>query len=132
MTLPRMAALAALIALQPLSAQAEDQIDQFFRQLDMNGDGYVDPEEFSMQKGAIFYALDKNKDLKIEQSETRLSPQQFRQYAGEDGYINGMELFQLPEAQFEAFDQNGDKKVSKEEFRSQVNRLRSGSEAAGR
>lgn len=126
----RMAALAAMMSAQALGAHAEDRDDRFFRQLDTNGDGRVDTEEFTLQKAAILYALDNNRNLKVEQAETKVAPGQFRQYAGEDGVIDGLELFELPEAQFSAFDRDGDHAITAAEFRRQVAGLRTGPQTA--
>lgn len=130
MTSIRTAALAALLSALALSAHAQERSGRFFEEMDTNRDGFVDPEEYTLRKGAILYSLDANHDLKIEQKETRLSPAQFGQYAGGDGFIDGGEFFELPGASFGAFDRNGDRRISREEFRLQVAELRSGQQTA--
>lgn len=118
--------LAAALSALSAPAWAQSQGANFFKELDADGDGGIDPAEFSMYKGAIFYSLDQNRSLKLEKPETRLNAQKFRDYAGDDGVIDGMELFELPNARFEAFDQDGDRKISKAEFGRQIASLRGG------
>lgn len=127
------AVILALAISGQAAAQTQGDRDQsFFKDLDANGDGSIDREEFSLYKGAIFYAMDKNRDLKIERSETRLDADTFRKYAGSDGTIDSLELFDTPGAQFEAFDRNGDQRISREEFRQQLASLRAGPQSAER
>ena len=127
----RMTALTvALLALAPMAAAAEDRSAQFFRELDGDGDGMVTPEEFTLNKGVILYMLDANHDLKVQRNETKLSAEQFAQYAGPDGTLDGGEVFNLPAASFSAFDQNGDRRISRDEFRQQVAEIRSGQQTA--
>lgn len=124
MTILRLTAIAAVLSALAVPAIAESREDQFFRELDTNGDGVVSPEEFTLQKGVILYMLDANHDLKIERSETKLSQQVYSQYAGKDGVIDGGDLFNLPAAGFNAFDRNGDQKITRDEFHQQLADLR--------
>lgn len=123
-------ALAALISTIALPTTAISSEDPFFRELDANGDGAIDRTEFDIQKGAVLYAIDKNHNLKVERSETRLTLQQFRQYAGDDGIIDGLEVFDVPSTRFEAFDQNGDQKITPEESRQQLAVIRGEAQTA--
>lgn len=120
----------ALLALAPVAIGAEDRSSQFFRELDADGDGMVTEEEFSLGKGVVLYMLDANHDLKIQRKETKLSPQQFAEYAGADGTLDGGDFFNLPSARFSAFDQDRDRKISRDEFRKQVAEIRSGQQTA--
>ena len=90
----------------------------------------ITPEEFSLNKGVILYMLDANHDLKIERNETKLSREQFGQYAGADGTLDGGDFFNLPSARFSAFDKNGDRQISRDEFRKQMAAIRSGQQTA--
>jgi hypothetical protein len=130
MTSVRILALALALATQAVPVAAQDRDKAFFKQLDQNGDGGVDLEEYTLEKGAILYSLDKDRSLKLEPGETKLPPAKFRQYAGEDGLIDGGEMFEMPEIQFGAFDTNGDRTISAEEYRRQVTSLRKGSQTA--
>jgi hypothetical protein len=130
MTALKAAVLATAFCALSISAHAEDRDARFFHELDANNDGNISQEEFTLQKGVILYMLDKNHNLKIEREETRLSPEQFAQYAGKDGTLDGGDLFNLPAARFSAFDQNNDQKISLEEFRQQLARLRPGPQTA--
>lgn len=118
-------ALSLTLAAQAVPAAAQGR-DAFFQQLDQDGDGNINHEEYTLEKGAILYSLDKNRSLKLEPGETKLPQEKFRQYAGADGVIDGGEMFDLPEIRFEAFDTNGDQTISLEEYRQQVASLRQG------
>lgn len=121
----------ALLALAPMAAAAaEDRTAAYFHELDSDGDGIVTPEEFTLNKGVILYMLDANHDLKIQRKETKLSPEQFAQYAGADGTLDGADLFNLPAARFNAFDLNGDRKITFDEFRKHMAEIRSGQQTA--
>lgn len=123
--------LAAIVCALALPASAQSGGDaEMFNELDDNGDGAVDREEFSLNKGAILYRLDSNRSLELEQSETKMAPQIFRQYAGKDNVIDGGELFEMPAAGFEAFDQDRDSKITRPEFRRQLTALRAGTQTA--
>lgn len=120
----------ALLALAALPAHAQDRQTTFFREMDTNGDGFVDEEEFTLRRGEILYMLDSNHNLKLERNETKLSPEQFRRYAGADGTLDGGDFFNLPSARFSAFDKDGDRQISRAEFRTQIAEIRSGQETA--
>lgn len=126
----RLTILAVFVALQAVPAAGQGRDATFFKQLDQNGDGGIDWEEYTLEKGAILYSLDKDRSLKLEPGETKLPRDKFREYAGADGVIDGGEMFELPEIQFDAFDTNGDDTISPEEFRRRVASLRSGSQTA--
>lgn len=134
MTIPRSLALAVILSALPAAIHAQERTqargDTFFREMDTNGDGVISQEEFTLQKGVVFYLIDKNHDLKIEQTETKLTPDAFRQYAGTDGTIDGLDLFNMPGARFQAFDLNGDQKVTPAEFRQHLADIRSGPQTA--
>lgn len=127
----RMTALTvALLALAPMAAAAEDRAAQFFRELDSDGDGAISPEEFTLNKGVVLYMLDANHDLKIERNETKLTREQFAEYAGADGTLDGGDVFNLPSARFSAFDRNGDRRITRDEFSKQLAEIRSGQQSA--
>lgn len=132
MNIPRALALAVALSALPAAGHAQSRDDTFFREMDTNGDGVIDQEEFTLQKGVILYLIDKNHDLKIERNETKLSPEVFRQYAGKDGTIDGLDLFNMPEARFQAFDLNSDRKVTYSEFHQHLVDIRSGPQTAER
>jgi hypothetical protein len=120
--------LLASAAAAPL--HAEDRVAVFFKELDTNGNGMIDPDEFTLRKGVILYMLDANHDLKIERKETKLSAAQFQKHAGPDGTIDGGEFFNMSATRFSAFDKNGDRTISREEFREQMAVIRSGQQTA--
>ncbi len=109
---------------------AADRDAAFFKEMDTNGDGVIDRDEYTLRKGTILYTIDANHNLKIERKETKLSVSQFKQYAGADGVIDGGEFFDLPGARFTAFDKNGDNVITREEFRRQLAEIRSGQQTA--
>ncbi|MCR6632837.1 MAG: hypothetical protein NVV74_23880 [Magnetospirillum sp.] len=126
----RVVVLAIAVSAMAAAAHAQSRDETFFRELDTNGDGVVDETEFTLQKGVLFYLIDKNHDLKIEQSETKLTREAFQQYAGPDGVVDGLDLFDVPGAQFQAFDRNGDQKITRAEFQRQLAEIRSGPQTA--
>lgn len=130
MTSARVLMLAVALGLHAAPVVGQGRDATFFKQLDQNGDGGIDPEEYTLEKGAILYSLDKDRSLKLEPGETKLPRDKFREYAGADGVIDGYEMFELPEIQFDRFDTDGDGKISPEEYRQRVASLRSGAQAA--
>lgn len=131
MKIPGASALAAVLLALPAAGQAQPRDETFFQEMDANGDGVIDQQEFTLQKGVILYLLDRNHDLKIERNETRLTPDAFRQYAGTDGTIDGVDLFNMPAARFQAFDRDGNQTITPSEFRQQLADIRSGPQTAG-
>lgn len=124
------ATLVAFLAVAVSQAHADNRDTEFFREMDVNGDGFIDREEFTLRKGVILYMLDANHDLKISRNETKLPPDVFKEYAGPDGTIDGGELFNMKEVRFAAFDKNDDGKISYQEFRQQLAEVRAGPQAA--
>lgn len=118
------ALLAAAGAMAAGPARAQVDVQSLFAEMDGNRDGFIDREEFSMNKGAIFYALDRNRDLKVEQDETALSPEAFQKYAGTDGVLDGLEIYDVPQTRFEAFDRDGNRKIGMQEFLDHIMALR--------
>src|SRR5215470_7355082 len=101
------AALSSGLALPALAADT-DRIDQIFKRLDVNGDGKVTREEFTLEKIAVFTWLDTNQDNALEIEETKLSVKQFRAIdTNGDGKISDIEFVESKYADFSHFDSSG-------------------------
>jgi len=112
------AALATWILALPALAANTDRFDQIFKRLDVNGDGKVTPEEFTLEKIAVFTWLDTNQDNALEIEETNLSVEEFRAIdTNSDGKISGIEFIESKFADFSHFDLNGDGVITREELR---------------
>jgi len=112
------AALSTWILILPALAADTDRFDQIFKRLDVNGDGKVTPEEFTLEKIAVFTWLDTNQDNALEIEETKLSVKQFRAIdTNGDEKISGIEFIESKFADFSYFDTNGKGVITAEELR---------------
>ena len=94
-----------------------DVVGEIFARLDTNGDGVITRTEFEINSIEVFYINDKNENIKLEASETRLSKEAFEAADTDgDGALSGVEFLQAPFTQFEAADTNTDQKITKREF----------------
>ncbi len=62
--------------------------------------------EFQFGKGAVFLAIDEDGSMTLSQNEMRLTPEAFKQLAGDDGVVDGEEFIAAEVASFYAIDKN--------------------------
>jgi hypothetical protein len=104
--------LGALCALAgPASAVDEARLQRFFTMMDADGDGQVSRPEFQAGKGAVFLAIDEDGSMTLSQNEMRLTPDGFKQLAGDDGVVDGEEFIAAEVASFDAIDKNQDHQI---------------------
>ena len=95
----------------PALAVDEARLQRFFTLMDADGDGLVSRPEFQAGKGAVFLAIDEDGSMTLSQNEMRLSPEAFKQLAGDDGVVGGEELIATDVASFDAIDKNKDHQI---------------------
>jgi Ca2+-binding EF-hand superfamily protein len=103
-------ALCALLA-EPALAVDEARLQRFFTLMDTDGDGLVSRPEFQAGKGAVFLAIDEDGSMTLSQNEMRLTPEAFKQLAGDDGVVDGEEFIATDVASFDAIDKNKDHQI---------------------
>ena len=79
--------------------------------MDADGDGLVSRPEFQAGKGAVFLAIDEDGSMTLSQNEMRLTPEAFKQLAGDDGVVDGEEFIATDVASFDAIDKNQDHQI---------------------
>jgi len=104
-------ALCALLA-GPALAVDEARLQRFFTLMDADGDGLVSRPEFQAGKGAVFLAIDEDGSMTLSQNEMRLTPEGFKQLAGDDGVVDGEEFIATDVASFDAIDKNQDHQIA--------------------
>ena len=97
--------IAVLLAM-PALAVDEARLQRFFTLMDADGDGQVSRPEFQFGKGAVFLAIDEDGSMTLSQDEMRLTPEAFKQLAGDDGVVDGEEFIAAEVASFYAIDKN--------------------------
>ncbi|MBA4098686.1 MAG: hypothetical protein C0484_18230 [Rhodospirillum sp.] len=95
----------------PALAVDEARLQRFFTLMDADGDGLVSRPEFQAGKGAVFLAIDEDGSMTLSQNEMRLSPEAFKQLAGDDGVVGGEEFIATDVASFDAIDKNKDHQI---------------------
>src|SRR6185503_3463916 len=95
----------------PALAVDEARLQRFFTLMDADGDGLVSRPEFQAGKGAVFLAIDEDGSMTLSQNEMRLSPEAFKQLAGDDGVVGGEEFIATDVASFDAIDKNQDHQI---------------------
>lgn len=90
----------------PALAVDEARLQRFFTLMDADGDGQVSRPEFQFGKGAVFLAIDEDGSMTLSQNEMRLTPEAFKQLAGDDGVVDGEEFIAAEVASFHAIDKN--------------------------
>jgi hypothetical protein len=103
-------ALCVLLA-GPALAVDEARLQRFFTLMDTDGDGLVSRPEFQAGKGAVFLAIDEDGSMTLSQNEMRLTPEGFKQLAGDDGVVDGEEFIATDVASFDAIDKNTDHQI---------------------
>jgi hypothetical protein len=98
-------ALCVLLAGPALAVDAA-RLQRFFTLMDANGDGQVSRPEFQFGKGAVFLAIDEDGSMTLRQNEMRLTPESFKQLAGEDGVVDGEEFIGAEIASFYPIDKD--------------------------
>ena len=105
------AALSASLAM-PALAVDEARMQRFLALMDADGDGQVSRPEFQAGKGAVFLAIDEDGSMTLSQNEMRLTPEAFKQLAGDDGVVDGEEFIVADVASFDAIDENKDHQIA--------------------
>jgi hypothetical protein len=100
------AGAAAVLLAMPALAVDEARLQRFFTLMDADGDGQVSRPEFQFGKGAVFLAIDEDGSMTLSQDEMRLTPEAFKQLAGDDGVVDGEEFIAAEVASFYAIDKN--------------------------
>jgi len=105
------AALSASLAM-PALAGDEARMQRFLALMDADGDGQVSRPEFQAGKGAVFLAIDEDGSMTLSQNEMRLTPEAFKQLAGDDGVVDGEEFIVADVASFDAIDKSKDHQIA--------------------
>lgn len=95
----------------PALAVDEARLQRFFTLMDADGDGQVSRPEFQAGKGAVFLAIDEDGSMTLSQNEMRLTPEAFKQLAGDDGVVDGEEFIATDVASFDAIDKSKDHQI---------------------
>lgn len=95
----------------PALAVDEARLQRFFTLMDTDGDKLLSRPEFQAGKGAVFLAIDEDGSMSLSQNEMRLTPEAFKQLAGDDGVVDGEEFIATDVASFDAIDKNQDHQV---------------------
>jgi len=95
----------------PALAVDEARLQRFLTMMDADGDGLVSRPEFQAGKGAVFLAIDEDGSMTLSQNEMRLTPEGFKQLAGDDGVVDGEEFIATDVASFDAIDENQDHQI---------------------
>lgn len=104
----------------PALAVDEARLQRFFAMMDADGDGLVSRPEFQSGKGAVFLAIDEDGSMTLSQNEMRLTPEGFKQLAGDDGLVDGEEFIAADVASFDAIDKDQDHQIALAELVSYV------------
>ena len=105
------AALSASLVM-PALAVDEARMQRFLALMDADGDGQVSRPEFQAGKGAVFLAIDEDGSMTLSQDEMRLTPEPFKQLAGDDGMVDGEEFIAADVASFDAIDKSKDHQIA--------------------
>ncbi|KAI1698033.1 EF hand domain-containing protein [Ditylenchus destructor] len=103
-------------ALLNISTVRCDKIDDYFKQLDLNGDGNISREEIEI-------IIEQIKAIGGDTYETALRLVFNLTDANKDGSVTLDELRKYPEVLFKAIDENGDGKLSFEEHKAFVEKI---------
>ena len=87
-------------------------MQRFLTLMDTDGDGLVSRPEFQAGKGAVFLAIDADGSMTLSQDEMRLTPEAFKQLAGDDNVVDGEEFIATDVASFDAIDKDQDHQIS--------------------
>lgn len=100
-----------ILSAAPALAVDEARLQRFFTMMDADGDGLVSRPEFQSGKGAVFLAIDEDGSMTLSQNEMRLTPEGFKQLAGDDSLVDGEEFIAADIASFDAIDKNQDHQI---------------------
>src|SRR5215510_12586372 len=100
-----------VLSAAPALAVDEARLQRFLTLMDVDGDGLVSRPEFQAGKGAVFLAIDEDGSKTLSQNEMRLTPEAFKQLAGDDGVVDGEEFIAADIASFDAIDHNKDHQI---------------------
>jgi hypothetical protein len=100
-----------VLSAAPALAVDEARLQRFFAMMDADGDKLVSRPEFQAGKGAVFLAIDEDGSMTLSENEMRLTPEAFKQLAGDDGVVDGEEFIATDVASFDAIDKNQDHQI---------------------
>ncbi|HKP22886.1 MAG TPA: hypothetical protein VJV39_03400 [Dongiaceae bacterium] len=100
-----------VLSAAPALAVDEARLQRFFTMLDADGDKLISRPEFQSGKGAVFLAIDEDGSMTLSQNEMRLTPEAFKQLAGDDGVVDGEEFIAADVASFDAIDKDKDHQI---------------------
>jgi hypothetical protein len=100
-----------VLSVAPALAVDEARLQRFFTMMDADGDKLVSRPEFQSGKGVVFLAIDEDGSMTLSQNEMRLTPEGFKQLAGDDGLVDGEEFIATDIASFDAIDKNKDHQI---------------------
>ena len=100
-----------VLSAAPALAVDEARLQRFFAMMDADGDKLVSRPEFQAGKGAVFLAIDEDGSMTLSENEMRLTPEAFKQLAGDDGVVDGEEFIATDVASFDAIDKNKDHQI---------------------
>ena len=107
-----LAAAVSASLVMPALAVDEARMQRFLALMDADGDGQVSRPEFQAGKGAVFLAIDEDGSMTLSQDEMRLTPEPFKQLAGDDGMVDGEEFIAADVASFDAIDKSKDHQIA--------------------
>jgi hypothetical protein len=100
-----------ILSSAPALAVDEARLQRFFAMMDADGDKLVSRPEFQAGKGAVFLAIDADGSMTLSQDEMRLTPEAFKQLAGDDNVVDGEEFIATDVASFDAIDKDQDHQI---------------------
>ncbi len=101
-----------ILSAAPALAVDEARLQRFFAMMDADGDKLVSRPEFQAGKGVVFLAIDEDGSMTLSQNEMRLTPEGFKQLAGDDGVVDGEEFIAAEVASFDAIDKDQDHQIA--------------------
>jgi Ca2+-binding EF-hand superfamily protein len=95
----------------------ETRLQDYFKTMDRDGDGFISRPEFEEERGAVFLAIDRNNSMTLTANEMHLTPEAFAKLSGGDAAVTPDEFSGSELATFEQIDASGDKQLSYQEVR---------------
>jgi len=101
----------------------ETRLQDYFKTMDSDGDGFISRPEFEAERGAVFLAIDRNGSMTLTPDEMRLTPEAFAKLSGGDAAVTPDEFSGSDATSFEQIDADGDKQITYQELRDFVLRF---------